>query len=322
MNQPTNSINRRVTFVIAGLSSGGAERAASTMANYWAARGWTIHMLSLDDPKVAPFYHLHPDVQLRSLKLFRPYGNPLVAGFQLISRAWKLRKAISATRPGCVICFDDVTNVFVGLSMSGTKVPVIAAERNDPHCHPLKNPWRLMRVWAYSNSRCVVAQSRHALEFFPRKIRDRGRVIPNPVRAPEANWADNFSGDRKSGGLVLAIGRLEKQKGFDLLIEAFGRAAESHPDWNLEIWGAGTQRGILQSMIEAEGLHERIALRGITKNPGAAMRHADIFVLSSRYEGFPNALCEAMACGLPSLSFDCPNGPSEIIRNGVDGILV
>jgi GalNAc-alpha-(1->4)-GalNAc-alpha-(1->3)-diNAcBac-PP-undecaprenol alpha-1,4-N-acetyl-D-galactosaminyltransferase len=315
-------VRRRITFVIAGLSSGGAERAVSTMANYWAARGWAVHILSLDDPEAVPFYPLHASIQVQSLNLFRAYGNPFVAIFQLLGRAWRLRRAITATTPDCVISFDDVTNVFTGLSMFTAKIPVIAAERNDPHCHHLKNPWRFIRVWAYSRARCVVAQTRHALEFFPRQIRDRGRVIPNPVCVPVVNSNENHSRKVGSSSAILALGRLEKQKGFDLLIEAFRTAAAFHPDWRLEIWGEGTERKNLESMIAAAGLRDRISLRGITRNPTTVMRNADLFVLSSRYEGFPNALCEAMASGVPCISFDCPNGPSEIIRDGLDGMLV
>jgi len=318
----TKPISRRITLVIAGLSSGGAERAASTMANYWAAKGGSIHILSLDNPEAVPFYPLHPDIRLQSLDLFRAYGNPFVAVFQVLGRAWKLRRAIAATAPDCVISFDDVTNVLTVLSMFAAKVPVIAAERNDPHCHHLKNPWRLLRRWAYSRARCVVAQTQHALEFFPGQIRNRGRVIPNPVRVPEANPDGNVPKAVGPAGVILAMGRLEKQKGFDMLIEAFRKATASHSDWKLEIVGEGTQRRNLESMIDAAGLHGRILLQGITKNPAMVMRNADIFVLSSRYEGFPNVLCEAMACGAPCISFDCDSGPSEIIRDGVDGVLV
>jgi len=323
MNSDTDkNFGRRITLVIAGLQSGGAERAASTMAGYWAAKGWTIHLLSLDKPEAVPFYPLHPNIRLESLDLFRAYGNPVVGAFQLLGRAWKLRRAIMATTPDCVISFDDVTNVLTGLSMFSAKIPVIAAERNDPHCHPLKNPWRLLRRWAYARARCVVAQTRHALEFFPSQIRRRGRVIPNPVCIPKECRNGDLLGLTASGRVILGMGRLEKQKGFDLLIEAFRRASARNPDWKLEIWGEGTQRGNLESMIDAAGLRGRITLRGVTKDPFREMRHADIFVLSSRYEGFPNVLCEAMACGTPCISFDCPSGPSDIIRDGLDGVLV
>src|ERR1035437_5367762 len=316
------SNHRCVALVTSCMRSGGAERAASTMANYWAAKGWTIHILSLDNLDAKSFYPLHPGVQLRSLNLFQAYGSPVVAIFQLIHRAWRLRRAITATNPDWVISFDDVTNVLTGFSMIGLDVPVIAAERNDPRCHALKTPWRFFRIWAYSRARHVVAQTRHALEFFPPHILARGRVIPNPV--PVAGPSQNGDTLLAPGPacVVLAMGRLEIQKGFDMLIRAFHKASATHLDWKLEIWGEGSQRNRLESMIADTGITERISLRGVTNDPFTEMRKAGIFVLSSRYEGFPNVLCEAMACGVPCISFDCHSGPAEIIRDGLDGVLV
>src|SRR5690348_5094871 len=121
---------------------------------------------------------------------------------------------------------------------------------------------------------------------------------------------------------MVAMGRVVPQKGFDLLLEAYGRVAPKHPDWSMTILGQGPLRDELVTRSQAMNLAERVHFPGEVSDPFTVLRSADLFVLSSSYEGFPNPLCEAMACGLAVISFDCPAGPAEIIRHGLDGILV
>ncbi len=310
----------RVTLVIFSLGAGGAERVLAAMANFWAAKGWAVHVLTLDSGETPPFYPLHPAVAHRALALAGCGSGVVDALWKNSSRVRRLRAALRQTQPEVVISLMSETNVLTLLAMIGTNVPVFVQEQNDPFQHGLPRSWNVLRRWVYPLATAVVVLTGRSLGFFAPRVRQRAQVIPNPVivtgqpRRPAAN-----PGQPKT---LIAMGRLDPQKGFDLLLQAFGRIAGRHPDWSLEILGEGALREKLETQAEALGLRDRVRLPGTTKEPHAKLRGADLFVLSSRYEGFPLSLGEAMACGLPVISFDCPTGPAEIIRDGLDGMLV
>lgn len=159
---------------------------------------------------------------------------------------------------------------------------------------------------------------RDTVQLSPRES-PKGQSATAISRFSEAALAPAAPRPRRS---LVAMGRLTQQKGFDLLLQAFARLADRHPEWTLTILGEGELRTELESLRESLGLSERVYLPGVVNNPYEVLMQADIFVMSSRFEGFGNVLIEAMTCGLPVISTDCPSGPNEIIRDGVDGILV
>jgi glycosyltransferase involved in cell wall biosynthesis len=121
---------------------------------------------------------------------------------------------------------------------------------------------------------------------------------------------------------MVAVGRLSFEKGYDLLLEAFAACAGRHPEWSLEIAGEGPLRVELEAQAVAAGLGDRVRFLGLVNDVEDLFSRSDLFVLSSRFEGFPNALLEAMSVGLACIAFDCASGPSSIIRDGIDGVLV
>lgn len=333
----------RITFVGFNLWCGGAERAMSNMANYWAKKGWEITILTLIQNRQPLCYDLHPDIEYHDLGYFEYSGEPdaeislsLAKETALaepsdaeravleeeLGRLAMLRRAIIKSRPQAVIAFQHSLNVRVLLATRGLNIPVIVSERSTPPHEIIKQTgWALLRLRLYPTATCLVTLTEEALSYFPEAVRGRGRVIPNLVLSPAA--AGNGNEKRNGNGKVLmAMGRLAPVKGFDLLLRAFALVAREHPSWSLEIWGEGLMRTELGSLAAELGITERVRLPGFTKHPHATLRRADLFAMSSRYEGFPNALCEAMACGLAAVSFDCPGGPRNIIRDGVDGVLV
>jgi glycosyltransferase involved in cell wall biosynthesis len=149
-------------------------------------------------------------------------------------------------------------------------------------------------------------------------FKDVLRIIPDPVPPPDMV---RIAREKPSKDLV-AIGRLTEEKCFDSLIAAFSRVADRHPNWNLTVYGDGRLRSDLEMLVESLGLNGRVSLPGTVKNSTSVLASCDLFVLSSRFEGFPNALCEAMSVGLPVISTNCPGGARDLVRDGIDGLLV
>lgn len=308
----------RLTLVISSLVLGGAEGVFARLANGLARRGHSIALLTLDDGALPPFYALAPGVRHQALGLARASAGLLDALRANLGRIRTLRRAMLAShgeeRPGAVLTFMDTTNILALLALAGTGVPAIVCERTDPRLYDIGPLWRGLRRLAYPLAARVVAQT----EAVCRTLPGRCVALPNPVEPPPdlgAGWTP------PQGSLLLALGRLAPEKGFDLLLQAFASIATAHPDWTLVILGEGPERPALEALRASLGLEGRVLLPGRVDAPGGTLRRADLFVLSSRFEGFPNALCEAMACGLPAVAFDCPSGPGEIVRHGVDGLL-
>ncbi len=217
-------------------------------------------------------------------------------------------------------------NVFLGLAGWGLPVSCIGSERIHPPMVRLGFCWECLRSVVYARLQAVIVLSELSAEWLRRHTK-AGRivVIHNPVLWPLPSiesTRDLGKVMRIERRILLAVGRLTAQKGFDLLLHAFANIAEVLPNWDLVIVGEGLQREELEIQIQRLGLCERVVLPGRIASMSECYTAADIYVMSSRFEGFPNTLAEAMAYGLPAVSFDCPTGPRDIIRNEVDGLLV
>lgn len=311
----------KLLFFIDSLRCGGAQRVCATLCNHWAERGWDVTLATFDDGATPPFFPLVPGVRHVSLALTpRPRG-VVRSVINNLRRVQRLRRFVARERPDCIVSFIDGTNVLALLAARGTGIPVVVSERTDPARHAIPRPWRILRRTTYPWARTIVLQTRAAAAYFPASWASRIAVVPNPVPRVAPLASTHGAPD---GGMhrILGLGRLEKVKGFDLLIRAFATIASTRPEWELTIFGDGPERDSLAAEIARSGLETRISLPGTAVDAIGALRRADLFVLSSRYEGFPNALCEAMACGVPVVAFDCPSGTAEIVRDGVDGLLV
>lgn len=311
----------RITLVIASLQAGGAERVLSVLASHWAGEGRQVTLITLASVD-EDFYPLHPDVVRRGLG-FMGISPHLVAAIRNnVLRLKRLRKEINASQPDVVMSFVDKTNVLTLAATIGLNIPVIASEHIDPRQHAIGAIWAGLRALLYPRAAAVVVLTEGVRGWAEGIVRPNAvHVIPNPV--PTSSAAYKYGAElRRSGPTITAMGRLSPQKGFDLLLRAFTLCAKHHPEWSLIILGEGEERGRLENLVRDLGIQSRVALPGCVSDPAKVLRGADLFVLASRYEGFPMALVEAMACELAVISTDCPSGPREIIRNGVDGMLV
>jgi GalNAc-alpha-(1->4)-GalNAc-alpha-(1->3)-diNAcBac-PP-undecaprenol alpha-1,4-N-acetyl-D-galactosaminyltransferase len=310
----------KLAMIIPALTAGGAERVMSIMVNYWAGHGWDIVLITLDDGSEPPFFALHDRIQQRHLALLRDSTGALDALFNNGRRIVGLRRTLRAERPDAVISFLDTTNVLTLLAARGLRLPVIVSEHIDPGQSRIKQSWNALRHRVYPWADRVVVLTRRVAEFFPPALQAKLAVIPNPVvLAPPGK---SKSATLPHGPWIVAMGRLAEQKGFDILLDSFATLTKRHAGWRLAILGEGPLRGALETQRERLGLTQKVLLPGRVEAPETVLAQAQLFVLPSRFEGFPMALCEAMALGLPVVAFDCPTGPREIIRDGVDGVLI
>ncbi len=312
-------VARNLTLVVHALHGGGAERVAATMANEWAAHGDHVTVLTLDtvDSDVFP---VDPRVDRIGLDWMRHSRSPFQAIWYNLRRLVALRRALRGARPTAVVSLTDQINVLTLLATRGLRVPVMIAEHSDPRRQRMSPAWERLRRWMYPRCTAAVALTGGVADHL--RILVRGRpvyVIPNAIGPPRVTVADMPDHDDRT---LVALGRLSREKGFDQLIDAFARLAPRHGDWQLLIAGEGPERGNLEEQIARCGLADQVHLIGWVDDPARFLAGGTLFVLPSRYEGFPMALLEALACGLPVVAFDCDSGPREILRHGVDGLLV
>lgn len=310
----------RLTLIIADLTRGGAQRVLSDLANSWAQRGHNVTLVTCDATQ-PPAYDLCRAVNLVRLGLGGVSNNPLQGLARNLHRATVLRRTIRASRPDLVISFIEMTNIIAILATVGLPTPLIISER----CPPLVELgwiWSTLRRLLYRFADVLVCETDKTVQRFRAISRVPAVAITNGLNLPSVPRLITEKTLRERGYTLIGMGRLAPEKGFDLLISAFAKVAPSHHDWTLAIYGDGPLLQELQAQAASLHISERVYFGGVVTDPFVRFAAADLFALSSRYEGSGMALLEAMGCGLAAVSFDCPEGPREIIRNGVDGILV
>ena len=301
-----------IAVVTRDMCGGGAQRVIAQLLEKWTAEGVQTTLISVYPDQV--FYPVPEQTTQLSVTASAANGN-----VDKLVRYKQLRKMLKELKPDVVLSMPEEVGIYVTLAMLGTKIPVVVSERNNPWVMPDKKISRIARRLAYPFVRGLIFQTKKAASFFPASQQKKGIVLPNPLEA--GRLPDVYEGERQK--VVISAGRLEKQKNFQLLIRAFALFHKKHPDYRLEIYGEGSLRQELESLA-AELLPEGSwKLPGQVSDLAQQLGRAELFALSSDYEGVPNVLIEAMAVGAPSVSTDCaPGGAAELIENGKNGILV
>lgn len=310
----------KLLFAISSLHGGGAERVISNLANYYSAAGFSVSIVCLNASK--PAYFLAEGIRVVSLISSKRRTGIFFRLWYAWLSFFRLRTFLKKEQPACAISFMTSANIWTGLACLSLKIPYLVSERITPDY--TLNQFNPLLKWisfaVYKRAKAVVLPSKDMILGFskrsPFKKLSNFEVIYNPINEFPIPTKDPVY----PGRFILAAGRLSPQKGFDLLIAAFRRVEEKNV--HLLISGEGEQRAMLEEQISTLGLSERIKLIGFRENMQDYYRQAELFILPSRNEGYPNALLEAMSMGAPCIATDCEYGPSEILENGKNGILI
>lgn len=319
-----------VLLVIPTLGQGGAQRVLVNLANSLASfvtgkgsdeqserKSFSVSIVTFTSADMIPHHKPHTQVDV--------YYTGVISGSRmkasgLFFNIWKLRGVIAQVKPDVVVAFQDIANFPTILACFNLNIPLIVSERQDTRFYSFSFVRRFLRWFLYRRVDRVVVQTELVKSQMPLAILPRTVVIPNP--GPDNNVCLSGYDRPLQYCEIISVGRLEYQKNFSLLVDAAAIALQRNEKWSLTIYGEGSLRGSLEKQIDDLGMSSRIRLPGVTSKIFERMFHAQVFVLPSRYEGFPNVLAEASSFGLACVAYADVSGVPEIIVANENGILL
>ena len=311
-------MSSKIMLTTCTLSGGGAERVVSVWASELAENGYDVSVLVTG--RVENEYSLSDKVRLYTVA-------PTFEDYQALSRTeqWKRRRRVfKQERPDYLISFLPYIQIWSLFTAWGLGIKRLETVRISPwHAAITANRVkRLLWMQCFKTSAKTILQSHDQKAYFPPKVQEKCVVIPNPIAN---SYVEHYKTDISAHvAQFIAAGRISRQKNYPMMIRAFAEACQVYPNLQLNIYGAedGSNADELQSAVTQWGMDDCIHFRGRTTQLGQAYRESDVYLLSSDYEGMPNALMEAMASGLICIATDCPTGPRDLIDDGVNGFLV
>ena len=306
---------KKAILYIDSMQKGGAQRVMSVLGTHLCNKG--IETILVND--IVPVNGIEEyQIDQRIRRIFLDQEGVLLSN-KNIKRVRKLRKIVKEEKPDVVLSFMGPPNYRMLVATLGLDCRKIVSVRNDPEKeYGSSNLKRIIAGVLFSLADGCVFQTKMASEYFPRFIREKGSIIFNPVDIAffDEQWEEQEY-------CLISVGRLYEQKNQALLIRAFAKAHDVIPDIKLKICGKGIEELNLSRLVKKLGLEKNIKFMGEITNVKEELKHSSCFVLSSDYEGLPNALMEAMAVGMPVISTDCPcGGPRMLITDQKNGVLV
>jgi len=340
-SEAPGQVPKRLALVISHLGPGGAQRVVTNAVEVMAGRGIDLHVMVFTDrpdayptdPRATYHYWLprrdreavdfdtdgteeiaavqSPKSAKAGLrKLLRPLApNQVAFGIELFRISAWIRRTIQAIEPDAVLSFLTQTNIMTVLATRGLRVRTAISERNDPRLQRHRPRVEFLRRIVYRRADAVTANSKGALDALQAFVpREKLAFLPNPLIKPASSEAIDYGAPT-----VVTVGRLVDQKGIDVLLAAWAKAGAALPDWRLAIVGGGPLEDELKARARDLGIEGSVGWHGQVSDPFPFLRGAQFFVMTSRFEGTPNALLEAMSCGLPAVVSDASPGPCELI---------
>lgn len=298
---------KNITFIIRSLRFGGAERVLTEICNYLNDK-YNISIITFNEELME--YRLSEHIQRINLDLD-------ISLYNLTKNIKVIKRAGIKTNPDLIISFDTLANLYTLMAFKKEKIKVGIAERNAPKQMKLRMHTKIMRYFLYKNADFYIFQTYEAGNFFAKFINNNAYYIANPVK-------DNIPYKAiESKNEIVAIGRLNYQKNYPFLIDVFAEFCKENKDYVLRIFGEGSDRFLLEKKCEKLGIQNNVVFEGNVEEIHKEIENSKIFVITSHFEGIPNALLETMAMGFPVVAIDCPvGGPNLLIQDGINGYLV
>jgi len=302
---------KKICIISPSLKMGGIERALTVLANYFSRLEYSVSFVSAQGGE--KFYELDKNIAFYEPNLKRKKGivGKIHVYYKIISF---INKTVTTVKPDVVLSFGDAFNPLVLYALRNSKVPVYISDRTSPDFN-FSNIIKIGKNYLYPKAAGFIAQTKRSADYKKEKFKNKLniKIIPNALK-------EVVIYDVAKKKTIVCVGRLSDEKGQDRLIKAFSKL-DMADDWKLVLAGSGPMLNDLKSLAKDLHIADSVIFMGVVDNVDKLLSESSIFVLPSRLEGFPNALCEAMAAGLPCICFN--SIPTEaILENKIDGLIV